>query len=187
MVPTPCRVRRKLSFSRFDSQKTLPMCPSTESLGSVDKKAMRLNRGKTVDNLSSKTPKDSPSTTSLGSSDATQQAPAQTHATSQSSSEQTPSPSSKTPKGKTAKVKKEIRSAKKQSTAAESPAALGQCKKREVETVERIQQAHRGKQGSNQDPGSEKCSQEQQQRCTSQEHPEALDSVEAHYSHPINN
>ena len=55
MVPTPCRVRRKLSFERADSQKTLAMGSSTESLGSVEKKAVRLNREKTVDKLSKDT------------------------------------------------------------------------------------------------------------------------------------
>ena len=108
MVPTPCRVRRKLSFERADSQKTLAMGSSTESLGSVEKKAVRLNREKTVDKLSPKTP----STTSMGSTEKTPD-------TSQSSPVQTVLPSSKTPKGKTAKVKMEIRSAKKPTTAAE--------------------------------------------------------------------
>mmetsp|Transcript_84046 Transcript_84046/g.133226 ORF Transcript_84046/g.133226 Transcript_84046/m.133226 type:complete len:589 (-) Transcript_84046:34-1800(-) len=76
--------------------------------GQWRKKAVRLNREKTVDKWSPKTP----STTSMGSTEKTPD-------TSQSSPVQTVLPSSKTPKGKTAKVKMEIRSAKKPTTAAE--------------------------------------------------------------------
>ena len=150
---------------------------------------MRLNRGKTVDNLSPKDTKGQPIHNFFGFQVMRHSKHQRRHMpqVSLALSRHRRLPV-RLPKAKTAKVKKEIRSAKKLSTAAERVQQhLANAKKREVETVERIQQAHRGKQGSNQDPGSEKCSQEQQQRCTSQEHPEALDSVEAHYSHPINN
>ena len=45
-VATPCRVRREL-FRKGDSDRTLVMGASTESLNSVDKAA--LNRRRTVD------------------------------------------------------------------------------------------------------------------------------------------